>query len=305
MPEEIGREDMTKSPPLVWIIVLNWNRPEDTERCVASLQESDYAAYRILVVDNGSTDDSVERICAIPGVDVLANGENLGFAAGNNRGIRRALDRDAEYTLILNNDVSVAPDMLSRLVHFAEDNRQIGAIGPLIYYADSPEKVWFAGMTFRDSLYVVRRGLRLREPLRPLEEVDFISGCAMLVRREVWERVGFFDERFFMYYEDLDFALRVKQAGYSIACATEAEMWHTLSASTGGQDSPLKQYYQVKSMVLFTRKHTRGLARLANVSIRLTHAGVVALQQLWRGRCNTETIRWYLRGLSEVFGAGE
>jgi GT2 family glycosyltransferase len=288
--------------PVVWIVVLNWNRPQDTAQCVASLHRLDYPAYRILVVDNGSMDDSVELFRALPDIELLIHDRNLGFAAGNNGGIHYALERGADYVLLLNNDTTVSPSLVSELVEVAEVDPQIGILGPVIYYADRPGDVWFAGMRFRHGLYVVRRGLHLSLPLGSVQDVDFVSGCGMLVRRETWQRVGLLDPRFFMYYEDLDLCIRAKEAGYRVVCATGAEMWHALSASTGGPDSPLKQYYQVKSTFLFCQKHTRGLLRVANVAIRLGHAGWVLGQQVLRGRVHVQAIRLYLRGISEALG---
>jgi GT2 family glycosyltransferase len=308
--EEVGRAaagqpsaEETHSP-VVWALVLNWNRPQDTVACVSSLRRLDYPAHRILVVDNGSTDDSVEILQSLSGIDLLLNERNLGFAAGNNRGIEYALERGADFVLLLNNDTIVSPSLVSELLEVAETDSRIGIVGPVIYYADRPSEVWFAGMRFRHGLYVVRRGLHLSAPLASMEEVDFVSGCGMLVRRETWEHVGLFDPRFFMYYEDLDLCIRARQAGYRIVCATQAKMWHALSASTGGADSPLKQYYQVKSTFLFTQKHTRGLQRLVTISIRLAHAGFVALRQAFRGNLQREAIRLYFKGIAEaVWGA--
>jgi GT2 family glycosyltransferase len=181
-----------------------------------------------------------------------------------------------------------------------QEDSSVGVAGPVVYYADPPDEVWFAGMRFRFGLYTVRKGLHLEIGSAPIEEVDFVSGCGMMVRRQVWEQVGLFDPRFFMYYEDLDFCIRAQKCGYKIACATGAHMWHALSASTGGPDSPLKQYYQVKSTLLFCQKHTRGLQYAANVGIRLSHAGFVAIRQLLRGQLQGEAIRFYLRGLAEI-----
>jgi GT2 family glycosyltransferase len=284
--------------PVVWIVVLNWNRPQDTVQCVSSLRQLDYPAYRMLVVDNGSTDESVEVFRKLPDVDLLVNDQNLGFAAGNNRGIEYALERGADYVLLLNNDTTVSPSLLAVLVEVAETDRRIGIVGPIIYYLDRPADVWFAGMRFRYGLYVARLGLHLRSPLAPIEDVDFISGCGMFVRRETWQCVGLFDPRFFMYYEDLDLCIRARRAGYRVVCATQGHMWHALSASTGGPDSPLKQYYQVRSTFLFCEKHTRGLQRVANISIRLGHAGLIVIQQVLSGQLRWEAIRFYLKGVA-------
>ena len=289
--------------PQVHAVITNWNRADETIGCIESLLASHYPNLHICVVDNGSTDGSVTLIQErLPQVQVVVNSENLGFAAGSNRGIAYALEHGADYVLLLNNDTTVAPSMLSTLVEVAETDHRIGIVGPVIYYADRPADVWFAGMRFHHGLYVIRKGLRLRPPLSPIEEVDFISGCGMLVRREVWEHVGLFDPRFFMYYEDLDMCVRTQEAGYWIVCATQAFMWHALSTSTGGPDSPLKQYYQVKSCLAFCEKHTRGLQRLVNVSIRLGHAGLVAIGHMLRGKLQHEAVGLYLKGIIEALG---
>ena len=292
--------------PLVDVIILNWNRPQDTLDCVESVLRSDYPNLGITVVDNGSTDDSVHRVKARFGDAVCAvvNEANLGFAGGNNRGIEHALAHGAEYTLLLNNDTTIAPDMLSEMVRVMGSDARIGIAGPVIFYSGQPDKVWFAGMRFRFGLYTVRKGLHLKLPLASIEPVDFISGCGMMVRRQVWEDIGLFDDRFFMYYEDLDLCIRAQKKKYRIVCAAKANMWHALSASTGGPDSPLKQYYQVKSTLLFCRKHTRGLQRAVNVSIRLVHAGLVAIQQLLRGQLRGEAVRLYLKGIAEIARGG-
>ena len=286
--------------PRVWIVVLNWNRPQDTVQCVASLQQLDYPNFRVLVVDNGSTDESVNVFQGLPDIDLLVNDGNLGFAAGNNRGIEYALGRGADYVLLMNNDTTVSPSMLSVLVEAAETDRHIAMAGPIIYYSERPEEVWFAGMRFRHGIYVLRRGLHLAPPLEPIEEVDFVSGCGMLVRREMWQHVGLFDPRFFMYYEDLDLCIRAKKAGYRIVCATKAHMWHALSASTGGADSPIKQYYQVKSTLLFCEKHTHGLRRVLHVAIRLAHAGFMATRHMLKGQLRWQAVRLYVKGIAEA-----
>jgi len=288
--------------PLVDVIILNWNLPEDTIECVRSVLRSDYPNYRVTVVDNGSTDNSIERLRDEFGdaIRLVVNETNLGFGEGNNQGIQQALVCGADYTLLLNNDTVVAPDMLSELMQVARSDVQIGITGPVIYYADKPNDVWFAGICFMAQLYVVQRGLHLKHPLEPVEGVDFVSGCGMLVGRNVWETVGLFAPEFFMYYEDLDFCLRAKQAGFRLGTATRARMWHRVSASTGGIESPMKQYYQVKSSLIFYRKHTRGLWFLINMTLRIGHAGWVTLKQVFRGRLSKEVVKWYLRGVAEV-----
>jgi GT2 family glycosyltransferase len=263
---------------------------------------SDYARFEIVVVDNGSTDDSVQRFEETFGdtVELVEIETNLGFGQGNNQGIQSALDRGADYTLLLNNDTVVAPSMISELMDAMLGDPTIGFAGPMIYYADQPEEVWFAGMSFAGKLYVVQRGLHLKAPLEDVEEVDFVSGCGMLASRTAWETVGLFAPEFFMYYEDLDLCIRARAAGFRLVTCTKAHMWHRVSASTGGRESPMKQYYQVKSSLLFYRKHTGGLWFLVNMTLRVGHAGWTVLKQVLRGHLSWDIVRWYLRGVSEA-----
>lgn len=286
--------------PKVTAIVLNWNRTQDTVQCVHSLQKSDYPALDILVVDNGSSHEHYAALqAALPDTAILRSSTNLGFAGGNNLGLQHVLERGAEYALVINNDTLVESQMVSQLVTVAEAHPQAGLVGPIIYYLAQPTEVWFAGYRFTHGIYVLRRGLNLQPPLRSVEPVDFVSGCGVLMRRSALERVGLFSEDYFMYYEDLDYCFRVKETGLEILCVTGARMWHTVSASTGGADSPLKQYYQVKSSLIFYRQHSRGLKYVLNVVLRLTHAGYTLMHAILTGRLRVAAIPMFLAGLWE------
>jgi hypothetical protein len=289
-----------KNSPKVTAIVLNWNRPEDTVRCVRSLAQSDYPNLHILVVDNGSTPDSFESLeRQLTKVTILRNESNLGFAEGNNRGLRWALEQAADYALVLNNDTVVEATMISRLVRAAEADSSLGLLGPVIYYLGRPEEVWFAGYRFTFNIYVLRRGLRLAQPLKEVERVDFVSGCGLLIRRSVLTEVGLFSPDYFMYYEDLDLCFRVKAAGFGIGCVTGARMWHAVSLSSGGADSPMKQYHQVKSSLIFYRKYFRGFTFGINITLRFGHALFVLLKNIILNRVSLEAITMFFRGLKE------
>jgi GT2 family glycosyltransferase len=286
--------------PTVWAVVLNWNRPEDTELCVESLRAGDYPALEILVVDNGSDAAKYAELQQrLESVDVFRLESNLGFGAGNNTGARYALERGADYVLLINNDTTVHPRMIGMLIEVMESDPMVGVAGPIIYYMDQPDTVWFAGYRITGKLYVLRRGLRLKLPLKPVEEVDFVSGCGMLLRRETVEQVGMFSPEYFMYYEDLDLCLRVKQAGWKIACVTGARMWHKVSASSGGSFSPMKQYHQVRSSLIFYRRYTRGVMFIVNIGLRLAHAGYSLLGYLLRGALSGSMLKHYWRGVRE------
>jgi GT2 family glycosyltransferase len=288
--------------PQVIAVVLNWNLPKDTQRCVLSLCNSDYPNLRVLVVDNGSDADLYAELrAALPAdVEFVRSEMNLGFAGGNNLGFHYALEHGADYVLVVNNDTVVDPRMVSQLVAAAAAQPDVGLVGPVIYYLQPPDRIWFAGYRFSHGIYVLRRGLHLAPPVQPVEDVDFVSGCGVLIRRSVLEKVGLFSDEYFMYYEDLDLCFRVKAAGMRIVCVTDARMWHAVSTSTGGVDSPLKQYYQVKSSLIFYRRHTRGIMYLINVVLRFGHAGWVTLGAVLRGQLRGEAIVYYLKGAREA-----
>lgn len=284
--------------PRVVALVLNWNLPDDTLRCVQSLRRSDYPNLHIVVVDNGSRPEVFARIRSeLPDIDVIRSEVNLGFAEGNNLGLRHALGCGADYVLVINNDTIVDPHMIARLVGVAEQHPDAGLIGPVIYYLDRPQEVWFAGYRFAHGIYMLRRGLHLEPPIRPVEEVDFVSGCGVLIRPSLLKTVGLFSNEYFMYYEDLDLCFRAKTAGWRILCVTDATMWHAVSSSTGGPDSPAKQYYQVRSSLVFYRKHSRGVKRLLNVLLRLGHALYSLSSAVLRGRLKLDAVAMFIKGL--------
>jgi GT2 family glycosyltransferase len=252
--------------PRVYVIILNWNGKEDTLRCLHSMQEVDYPRYRVLVVDNASDDGSAEAVrAAFPAVELLVNNGNLGFAAGNNQGIRYALQRGADYVLLLNNDTRVDQMVLTALVRTGEANPKVGLASPKVYYFDRPRVIYYAGAR-RGWLPLLPRligtgGTRSatageRGQVEQLQEVDYVWGQAMFIKREVIERIGLLDPAFFMYYEDVDYCLRAKRAGYKIVCVPSACVWHRVARGTEG-DYLTRWRYKVTSMWRFHRKYSR------------------------------------------------
>jgi len=286
--------------PLVYVVIPNWNRRDDTLACVESLLQMDYPDFRIVVVDNGSTDDSVQAMARqFPGVEQITNGRNLGFAAGANVGIRHALARGADFVFVANNDTSVAPDALGVMVEAASP-QDVGLVGPKIYYAGDPQRIWSVGAwRHRLTLEITgcRRGQLDADPDGEPFEVDFVTGCAMLIRRGCLEQVGLFDERFFMYYEDSDYCLRVRSAGYHVLVVPRAKMWHKVATSSGGSDSPMERYHMARSSVLFFRKHVRGWRWLIVGPYRAGSAVKWVMRLALRRRW--VSVRAYLRGLGD------
>jgi hypothetical protein len=255
--EAVDMSTASGAQPRVTVIVLNCNGMAVIRECIASLKQSTHVPLHICVSDNASTDGSPEWVAANhPDVHVIRNRENLGWSGANNVGIRYALEQGADYVWILNNDVEVEPDCIAEQIAMAE-TQHLDIVGPLIFYFEPKDKVWFAG-----GITDLKRGetdhVQTVEAFRALpQEQRFISGCALMVHRRVFERIGVIDERFFIYYEDTDFCLRAARAGFRMDVAEKARMYHKVSAFSGGtaQRSAWKSYYTLRSGLLFYRKH--------------------------------------------------
>jgi len=229
--------DLDKSPH-VGIVTLNWNQLHDTTVCLSSLGRLEYPSFEVVLVDNGSVDGSPGLIRQrFPGITVIENGRNLGFAAGNNVGIAELIRRGADYVLLLNNDTEVAPNFLRVLVEAAESIPAAGILGPTVFYFDPPDVIWSAGGSIDRygrprHLEVDRRDAGTLEPVR---EVDYVTGCAMLVKKDVIDRVGVLNERFFMYFEESEWCARARKAGFRVVHVSGARIWHKIAPSARAQ----------------------------------------------------------------------
>lgn len=226
--------------PRVSCVVLNWNGWAHTDECLTALRECTYERVTLIVVDNGSTDNSVAKIrAAFPDVLVLESGKNLGFAGGNNVGIRHALADGANYVWLLNNDTKPDPNALSALIAKALTDTTIGAVASVCYYAESPSTVQaWAGA--RVNLWT--GSARLSRKPRPDEWFDSLNGTSILISRAAIESVGLLDEDFFLYWEDTEFCLRLRKRGWRIAAAPDSRVLHKVGASTGRSKLILDRY---------------------------------------------------------------
>ncbi len=283
--------------PTVAVIIPNWNRPGDTITCLRSLAAGSYMGWHAIVVDNASTDDSVAAIgAAFPAAEILVNEKNLGFAGGVNAGIARARAEGFPYLLLLNNDTELGPDAVGALLAAAESDPRVGILSPLIYYADGG-RIWFAGGYRRRwlpgiSLPWYRR--RHSFPPHPFS-VDYVTGCAMLVRTEAVDRIGALDTEYFMYWEDLDLCERARRAGWRILLVPTATVNHCVSASTG-ENAPAKWYYLAYYMPTFYRRYYR-----RPVGAMLAYALWVLAREM--ARRNWRVIGPYLKGFRDGFFA--
>lgn len=241
--------------PLVFVIVVNWNQKQLTLECLASLAKVEYPAIRLLLVDNGSTDGSAEAIReTFPGVQVLETGSNLLFAGGNNAGMRIAMSSGADYLILLNNDTLVDQGFVSRLVERLQQDPLCGIVAPKILYAGEPDRLWFAGGAV--SLWTgTMRHIGIRETDRGQHdrprEIGYASGCCLMIRRSVVERIGMLDKAYRMYGEDADWCMRARRAGYTIWYEPRAKVWHRVSVSAGGHLSLFKQKHKALSNIRF------------------------------------------------------
>ncbi|MFH0852166.1 MAG: glycosyltransferase family 2 protein [bacterium] len=262
--------------PKVFIIVLNWNGLKDTEECIESLKKIDYPDYKIVVVDNGSTDGSDEIIPKKHFQDVafIETKSNLGFAGGNNIGIKHALDNGADYILLLNNDTTVEPDFLSKLVKAAEGDKKIGIVGPMIFFYDEPDRVWFGGGKINwskirgshlDYNTVKKRDHALSDEEMEKEKnkvVDYITGCCLLIKREVVEKIGYLNDDYFLYYEDADWCMRAKKAGWQSVVVPASYIYHKQSKSTVEFSYPYIYYHSRNGLLFASRFGSKPLAYL-------------------------------------------
>jgi GT2 family glycosyltransferase len=295
----------------VAVVVVNWNGRDDTLACLASLQAVEYAPLDILVVDNGSTDGSVAAVRAeFAGVSLIETGRNLGFAGGNNVGIEAALAAGAEFVLLLNNDTVVSPALVGELVSVARAAGDVAAVSPKIYYQAEPRRVWYAGSRWvaaRATFEHVGQGtVDDGEPgsAAPVE-TEYACGCAMLLPAAALHRVGLLDLDMFLLYEETDWCFRARRAGLRCLVAPRAHMWHKVSASFGGRQSPLYAYFDVRNRLLWAERYLPLAARvrvwlwaLARVCEPLS-GGLAPLSALARlhGRAGYWEARAWLREL--------
>ena len=247
---------MTKTDKsTVAVILLNWRGVSDTIDCIGSLISSGIKKRDILVVDNDSQDDSVNRIReAIPGVEIIESGRNGGFAYGCNVGIRLALERKYDYIWLLNNDTLVNEETLPQMLgKFSENSAsEVGIVGSLIRHLDFPYDVQAIG---GGSINYLTGQTKNVLEFEHLGGVDYITGASMLVSRKVFERIGLLDEGYFMYWEDVEFCVRAKKAGFGIAVATDSLVLHKEGASIGSK-SLRKTLIQNEAQTRFFRANT-------------------------------------------------
>jgi GT2 family glycosyltransferase len=262
-----------ETEPLVCVMTLSWNDAQNTLDCLRSVYELEYTCYRVLVVDNGSSEDTVRAIrSAFPQVELIVNPSNLGFGGGANVGFDRAREHGVDYVLFVNSDTVVDPALLRELVRSAETRPQAGLLVPKIYTYDGarsgePGRIWSAGARwapFPPRVKMIGMGRRDQPRYDQPRQLEYATGCALLVRREVLETVGGFDPIFWpAYQEDYDFSARVIKAGWEIWYVPAARLWHKETRSRQKQGAWNKAFNLGKNTVpLFVRHIRPALASL-------------------------------------------
>lgn len=244
----------------LYIIILNWNQLNDTIECIDSITNQTYKDLDIVVIDNGSTDNSAFEIRKrYPEIKVIENEKNLGFQGGMNVGIRYALSNNAELILLLNNDIIADPGMIRHLLENFPDDA--GIVSPIMYYYSKPSEIWSSGGDINPILIESIKSHKNKKKIdnsTGLIERDFLPSCAWVVRKDVFEKIGYLDEVYFpIYYDDLDFCLRTRRAGYKLYINTSAKLWHKVSASSGGEYNPRERYLMARNSGYYFRKNMK------------------------------------------------
>lgn len=267
----------------VSFVILNYNGKDNTIECLRSIENTVLpkdTKMEIIVVDNASIDNSLQSIKEqFPNVAIIANKENTGYSKGNNIGIRYALENGADFIIIMNNDTIVDKNLITEFLKSAEKDKSIGIVVPKIYFAkgfefhkdkykeeDKGKVLWYAGgimdwanvLGHHGGVDEVDKGQYNRE-----EKTEFATGCCMLVKRDVFTKIGLFNEKYFLYYEDNDFSQKAKKAGYGIIYSPKAIIWHKNAASAGGSGSSLQDYYITRNRMLFGIKYAPFKSKLA------------------------------------------
>lgn len=300
MDDQAMRVPDEAAVPRVTCVVLNSNRRDDTVQCLQSIKASDYGNSGIVLLDCLSTDGSVDAVkeCC-PDVRIVELKENLGYAGNNNVGIRAALDAGAEWVFVLNEDTVIAPDCLSRLVDAGRDDPRVGIVGPLVYHHDEPTVIQSAGGGLSPRWEGFHYGQNEADTgqfgrVRP---VQWISGCAILVRRDVIEDVGLIDERFFIYWEETEWCLRAHRAGWKILHVPDAKAWHK-GVKRDYRPPPSVTYYSTRNRLLMLATHHAPLPAWLTAWAQLTRTiASWTLRPRWKDKRLHRNAMWH--GISD------
>lgn len=302
---------MPKLKPNVAIVILNHNGFKDTKACLLSLNKIAYSSFKVYLVENGSSDNSVIKIqnflrmkkLGYP-LEFIVAKNNLGFAGGNNLGVKKAVKDDFSYILLLNNDTEVKPDFLDRLIESAEQNPKAGIFGPKIMYHSQPNKIWFGGGKF--SWFGGGKHLRFNEEektnnlTQEPKIVDWITGCCMLIKDKVIKKIGLMREEYFLYYEDTDYNLRARKAGFYSLYIPSSVIYHKVSSFTKTLGNPTIWYYHFRN-ALYLANHNAPFF-LGKIAIHFW-AGYKLIKQMFKYLIPSkrESARAIIKGIRDFY----
>lgn len=249
--------------PLVYIILINYNGYKDTIECIQSLEKISYKNFEIVVVDNASTNDSIiyiKKSCEelLKKCTIIESKSNLGFSGGNNLAIEYAIKNKAEYVLLLNNDTLVEPNFLDEMLNSFHKDEKIGIVGCKIMYYPQKNIIWYAGGKIDWFKFIVVHfgiGDIDKEQFNKEKEMDFMTGCCMLIKTEVFKKVGLLSNEYFMYFEDVDYCVKVRQANYKIWYNPKAVIYHKVGLSSGGEESSFSIKWNTRNRIIFMNKY--------------------------------------------------
>ncbi|MDX1437400.1 MAG: glycosyltransferase family 2 protein [Anaerolineales bacterium] len=281
-------------------VVVNWNLKEDTLECLHSLLEAGAQAESIILVDNHSTDGSIAAVeTEFAGkIQTVQSGKNLGYAGGANLGIAHALEAGADWVFLLNNDTVVSEVIFDEFQQDIAEHDEYSLFAPTIFYYDHRETIWFYGVNrVADTLITIPiiQDREAPDDLPDVQEIDFVSGCALLINRDFFDRVGMFNPELFMYGEELDLLQRGHLAGFRFAVSRDARMWHKVSRSAA-KDQPKMRYYQIRNQNRFYRVYSSGLVKGVMFVFSLFKIGLTTVSDVFHGHfdlLNPLLAGWY------------
>lgn len=238
----------------IFIIIVHFGDPKETNNCIESLYKSDNKFEKVIIVDNNQNYKISSKLKHKKEIKIILNSRNLGFAKGANIGIKNALKEKADYILLLNNDAIVSLDIVSELTNFLSINNSAGIVAPSIRFKKEGKMIYDLGGKINKIFGRTTHVEVVKINSRKEKEVDYVSGCAMFIRSSIIEKIGVFDPNFFLYYEDVDFCLRAKRAGFKIFVLPSVYINHSLSKSVG-KNSVNAFYNQTKSALIFGKKY--------------------------------------------------
>lgn len=241
--------------PKIGIVLVNYNGENFQNDCIRTIKNMDYNNYKIIVVDNDSKDNSVKILKEeFDDVIIIETGENCGVAKGNNIGIKKSLELECDYVLLLNNDTEVDKHMLKEMVKTASENTMVTC---KMYYYKPDNTIWCAGGKINwDKATTTHFGENDKDngEYNISKYIEYTPTCCLLIHRNVFDKIGFMDEKYFMYYDDTDFIARANAEGFRIWYEANAKLWHKVSSSSGGMESNTSIYYGNRNRMYFIDK---------------------------------------------------